>query len=47
VGRFAELMEKRMKLGESLNLNPHLVQQLFQHIHEDSVRMQTDIMDRE
>ena len=47
VGRFAELMEKRMKLGESLNLNPHLVQQLFQHIHEDSVRMQTEIMDKE
>ena len=47
IGRFAELMEKRMKLGESLNLNPHLVQQLFQHIHEDSVRMQTEIMDKE
>jgi chorismate mutase len=47
IGRFAELMDKRVKLGESLNLNPHLVQQLFQHIHEDSVRMQTEIMDRE
>lgn len=47
IGRFAELMEKRVKLGESLNLNPHLVQQLFQHIHEDSVRMQTEIMDKE
>jgi chorismate mutase len=47
VGRFSELMEKRMKLGEQLNLNPHLVQQLFQYIHEDSVRMQTEIMDEE
>jgi len=47
IGRFAELMDKRVKLGESLNLNPHLVQQLFQHIHEDSVRMQTEIMDQE
>ena len=47
VGRFSELMERRIKLGESLNLNPHLVQQLFQHIHEDSVRMQTEIMDKE
>lgn len=47
IGRFAELMEKRVKLGESLNLNGHLVQQLFQHIHEDSVRMQTEIMDKE
>jgi chorismate mutase len=47
IGRFAELMEKRVKLGENLNLNGHLVQQLFQHIHEDSVRMQTEIMDKE
>jgi len=47
IGRFAELMEKRIKMGESLNLNGHLVQQLFQHIHEDSVRMQTEIMDKE
>jgi len=47
IGRFADLMDKRVKLGESLNLNPHLVQLLFQHIHEDSVRMQTEIMDQE
>jgi chorismate mutase len=45
IGRFAELMDKRVKMGESLNLNAHFVQQIFQHIHEDSVRMQTDIMD--
>lgn len=45
IGRFSELMEKRVKLGESLNLDAHFVQQIFQHIHEDSVRMQTDIMD--
>ncbi|MGE5395070.1 MAG: chorismate mutase [Candidatus Saccharibacteria bacterium] len=45
IGRFAELMEKRVKLGERLNLDAHFVQQIFQHIHEDSVRMQTDIMD--
>lgn len=47
IGRFAELMEKRMKLGESLNLDRNFVLQLFQHIHEDSVRMQTEIMDKE
>lgn len=45
IGRFAELMEKRVRLGEKLNLDPHFVQQIFQHIHEDSVRMQTDILD--
>lgn len=47
VGRFSELMEKRVKLGERLNLDPNFVLQLFQHIHEDSVRMQTEIMDKE
>jgi chorismate mutase len=45
IGRFAELMDKRVRLGESLNLDAHFVQQIFQHIHEDSVRMQTDILD--
>lgn len=45
IGRFAELMDKRVRLGEKLNLDAHFVQQIFQHIHEDSVRMQTDIMD--
>ncbi len=47
VGRFSELMERRMKLGESLNLSGNLVQQMFQIIHEDSVRMQTEILDKE
>lgn len=47
VGRFSELMDKRVKLGERLNLDPNFVLQLFQHIHEDSVRMQTEIMDKE
>ncbi len=47
IGRFSELMEKRMKLGENLNLDRNFVLQLFQHIHEDSVRMQTEIMDKE
>ncbi len=47
IGRWAELMETRIKLGESLNLNANFVQQLFQNIHEDSVRMQTEIMDQE
>lgn len=47
VDRFSELMEKRVKLGENMNLDANFVLQLFQHIHEDSVRMQTEIMDKE
>lgn len=45
INRFAELMDKRVQLGVSLNLDAHFVQQVFQHIHEDSVRMQSDILD--
>jgi len=46
VGRYSELIDKRVKLGESLNLSASLVQQLFHSIHEDSVRLQTEIMDQ-
>jgi len=45
INRFADLMDKRVKLGVSLNLDPYFVQQVFQHIHEDSVRLQSDILD--
>jgi chorismate mutase len=47
INRWTELMEKRVSLGEKLNLNPTFVKILFQLIHEDSVRMQTEIMDSE
>lgn len=45
INRWAQLMEHRVKLGEKLNLNRTFTQILFQLIHEDSVRMQTEIMD--
>lgn len=45
INRWAQLMENRVKLGEKLNLNRTFTQILFQLIHEDSVRMQTEIMD--
>jgi len=45
INRFSELMDKRVKLGVSLNLDADFVQQVFQHIHEDSVRLQSDILD--
>ncbi len=44
INRWAQLMENRVKLGEKLNLNDNFVKTLFQLIHEDSVRMQTEIM---
>ncbi|WP_423129707.1 chorismate mutase [Gaoshiqia sp. Z1-71] len=47
ISRWTELMNNRLALGEKLNLNRTFVQILFQLIHEDSVRMQTEIMDEE
>jgi chorismate mutase len=47
INRWAQLMEDRVKLGQKLNLNKTFTQILFQLIHEDSVRMQTEIMDNQ
>lgn len=47
INRWAQIMEDRVSLGNKLNLNKTFVQILFQLIHEDSVRMQTEILDQE
>lgn len=47
INRWTELMNKRVEAGEKMNLNKTFIQILFQLIHEDSVRMQTEIMDKE
>nr|WP_319270862.1 chorismate mutase [uncultured Draconibacterium sp.] len=47
INRWTELMENRVKLGKSMDVNETFVKILFQLIHEDSVRMQTEIMDQE
>jgi chorismate mutase len=45
INRWTQLMENRVRMGTNLNLNETFVKILFQLIHEDSVRMQTEIMD--
>lgn len=45
INRWSQLMEDRVKMAVKLNLNRTFTQILFQLIHEDSVRMQTEIMD--
>ncbi len=45
INRWAQLIDSRVSVGQKLNLNKTFVQILFQLIHEDSVRMQTEIMD--
>ena len=47
INRWSELMENRVKIGTGLSLNKTFIKILFQLIHEDSVRMQTEIMDEE
>lgn len=47
INRWSQLMENRVNIGKKLDLNETFVKILFQLIHEDSVRMQTEIMDSE
>ena len=47
INRWSQIMDNRVNLGKKLNLNETFVKILFQLIHEDSVRMQTEIMDQE
>jgi len=47
INRWSQLMENRVNIGKKLDLNETFIKILFQLIHEDSVRMQTEIMDTE
>ncbi|MCE1198473.1 MAG: bifunctional 3-deoxy-7-phosphoheptulonate synthase/chorismate mutase type II [Marinilabiliales bacterium] len=47
INRWAQIMEDRAKLGEKLSLDDAYVKAIFQLIHEDSVRQQSEIMDKE
>lgn len=47
INRWSQLMVNRVNIGKKLDLNETFVKILFQLIHEDSVRMQTEIMDSE
>ncbi len=47
INRWAQIMDDRTRLAKKLNLDETFVKILFQLIHEDSVRQQTDIMDND
>ncbi len=47
INRWAQIMEDRSSLAEKLSLDDAFVKALFQLIHEDSVRQQSEIMDSE
>lgn len=45
INRWSKLIDNRVDLGKTLDINEGFIKTLFQLIHEDSVRMQTEIMD--
>ena len=45
IDRWSKMMNTRISTAEKLNLNETFVKILFQLIHEDSVRQQTDYID--
>jgi len=47
INRFAQIMEDRSRLAEKLSLDDAFVKAMFQLIHEDSVRQQSEIMDND
>jgi chorismate mutase len=45
VNRWSQIMEDRLSIAHKLDLDESFVKVIFQLIHEDSVRQQTEIMD--
>ncbi len=45
INRWTQLLEDRLKTARKLNLDETFIKIIFQLIHEDSVRQQTEIMD--
>ncbi len=45
INRWSQIMEDRSNLAEKLSLDDAFIKALFQLIHEDSVRQQSEIMD--
>ncbi|MDP4184277.1 MAG: chorismate mutase, partial [Bacteroidota bacterium] len=45
IDRWSTMMEKRVSLAENLNLDSFFIKIMFQLIHEDSIRQQSEIMD--
>ena len=42
--RWAQIMKDRVPYGSNLDINPEFVKTLFQIIHDESIRIQTEIM---
>lgn len=44
VNRWDEIMKNRAEIGQKMNLSPDYITQIFNTIHEESVKKQSDIM---
>lgn len=44
--RFEELMNERMKSAEKAGLDPQFIKEIFNAIHEDSIKIQTDLFNK-
>ena len=47
INRWTQMMNNRVEVAKKLNLNETFVKIMFQLIHEDSVRQQTELIDKE
>ena len=47
INRWTQMMNNRVEIAKRLNLNETFVKIMFQLIHEDSVRQQTELIDKE
>jgi chorismate mutase len=47
VNRWSKIMEDRLNIAHKLDLDESFIKTMFQIIHEDSVRQQTEIMDKD
>ena len=43
-GRYNEILDKRGKMGKALDLNPEFISEIMKSIHEESVKVQMEIM---
>ena len=45
-GRYNEILDKRGAQGALCGMSPEFVKQIFEHIHEESVRQQLEIVNQ-
>jgi chorismate mutase len=47
IGRWKEILQSRPEWAKSLQLDPEFIRELYRHIHQQSVRIQTSVFNKE